>query len=132
MKIYHPEKSVILTDDIGRNSTIHAPVWIGERVHIGERCRVQAFCFIPTGVRLEDDVFLGPNVTFTNDKHPPSDEWLITTVGRGASIGAGSVILPGVSIGEHAVIGAGSVVTKDVPSGETWFGNPAKKHENRA
>lgn len=126
MKIWHPEKSVILTDDIGEDSTIHAPVWIGKDVHIGKACRVQAFSFIPEGAQIEDFVFIGPNVTFTNDKHPPSQEWQKTFVGMGASIGAGTVILPGVTIGEFAVIGAGSVVTKDVPPKEMWFGNPAR------
>ena len=111
---------------IGSNCTIHSHVWIGDRVKIGDRCRIQAFTFIPTGVRIGNDVFLGPRVTFTNDKHPPSPEWLITTVADGVSIGAGAVLLPGISIGKNAKIGAGAVVTKDVPEGETWIGNPAK------
>ena len=81
------------------------------------------------GITIEDDVFIGANVTFTNDKFPKSKnvDWqlLTTVIKRGASIGAGSTILPGLTIGENAVVGAGSVVTKDVPAGEIWVGNPA-------
>jgi UDP-2-acetamido-3-amino-2,3-dideoxy-glucuronate N-acetyltransferase len=81
-------------------------------------------------VVLEDDVFCGPNATFTNDKYPRSglhpSGYPVTRVGRGASIGAGAVILPGITIGEEAMIGAGAVVTKDVPAGQTVTGNPAR------
>jgi acetyltransferase-like isoleucine patch superfamily enzyme len=125
---HHKELSNIGDCTIGDGCTIHSHVWIGDTVYIGKRCKIQAFAFIPPRVRIEDDVFIGPRVTFTNDKYPPSNEWLITTVGQGASIGAGAVILPGVTIGSNAKIGAGSVVTKDIPSGETWVGNPARKH----
>lgn len=78
-------------------------------------------------MRIGDDVFIGPRVTFTNDKYPPSPDWLVTTVGDRASIGAGAIILPGLTLGEGCMIGAGAVVTKDVPAGETWVGNPARK-----
>ena len=124
-KFWHEELSNIGECTIGENCTIHSHVWIGDRVNIGDRCRVQAFAFIPTGVRIESDVFIGPHVCFTNDKHPPSNEWLITTVADGVSIGANSTILPGISIGANARIGAGSVVTKDVPAGALVYGNPA-------
>jgi acetyltransferase-like isoleucine patch superfamily enzyme len=79
-------------------------------------------------VTIEDDVFVGPNVSFTNDKYPRvKGEWklLRTRVKKGASIGANSVILPGVTIGEDAMVGAGSVVTRDVPSNAVVAGNPA-------
>ena len=92
---------------------------------IGDKVKIQAFSFICDGVELEDNVFIGPHVCFTNDKHPPSSEWSKTLVKKGAKIGANSTILPGVTIGENAMIGAGSVVTKSVPDGEVWVGNPA-------
>ena len=79
---------------------------------------------------LEDNVFVGPNATFTNDLFPKSknSNWKLskTFVKRGASIGANATIICGVTIGENAMIGAGSVVTKDVPANEVWVGNPAK------
>lgn len=114
---------------------------------IGENCNICSHCFIEggavignnvtvkngvqlwDGITLEDDVMVGSNVTFTNDRYPRSHnrDWKLapTRVCRGASIGAGSTVLPGVTIGENAMIGAGSVVTKDVPAGEIWVGNPA-------
>jgi len=85
--------------------------------------------FIPTGVTIEDDVFIGPNVTFTNDKYPKSrGDWklLETRVKRFAAIGAGCTINPGITIGENALIGAGSVVTRDVPDNTVVVGNPAR------
>ena len=82
------------------------------------------------GITLEDNVMIGSNVTFTNDMYPRSKnkDWklLETKICKGATIGAGSVILPGITIGANAFVGAGSVVTKDVPEGELWIGNPAK------
>ena len=91
--------------------------------------KIEAFTFIPTGVTIEDDVFIGPNVTFTNDLYPPSGSanWKETKVKSGASLGASSVILPGITIGSKARVGAGAVITKDIPDGETWVGVPAKK-----
>jgi len=126
-QVWHPNKSVILDCIIGNDCSIHAPVWIGNNVSIGDRCRIQAFSFIPEGVTIEDDVFIGPHVCFTNDKLPPSygKHWGKIVVKKGASIGANCTILPNVTIGEGALIGAGSVVTKDVPPGEIWVGNPA-------
>lgn len=115
--IWHPELSVILSDDIGADSTIHSHVWIGKGVHVGERCKVQAFCFIPEGVTIGDDCFIGPRVTFTNDKHPPSDVLTDTYVEDHVSIGAGAIILPGIRIGVGAVIGAGAIVVHDVAPG---------------
>ncbi len=113
---------------IGEGSKVHSHVWIGPRVVIGARCKIQAFAFIPDGVTIEDDVFLGPRVTFTNDAHPPSGGkgWESTLVKRGAVIGANATILPGVTIGEGAVVGAGAVVTRDVPDHATVVGNPAR------
>jgi len=102
---------------------------IGDSVKIGKNVRIGAFSFIPEGVTIEDDCFIGPRATFTNDKNPPSrkEDWLPTVVKKGASIGAACTILCGVTIGEGAMIGAGSVVTKNVPAGEVWCGVPARK-----
>lgn len=127
-KIYFPNLSNIHPEaKIGAGCTIHAPVWIGKDVAIGKRVKIQAFVFIPDGVTIEDDCFVGPHVCFTNDKYPPSHGrgWATTLVKKGASIGALSVILPGVTIGEFSKVGAASVVTKDVPSGVIVMGNPA-------
>jgi len=114
---------------IGRNCKIDAFVYVEEGVVIGDDCKIKPFVFIPTGVTIEDDVFVGPNVSFTNDKYPRvKGEWklLRTRIRKGASIGANSVILPGVTIGEEALVGAGSVVTEDVPGKAIVAGNPAR------
>jgi UDP-2-acetamido-3-amino-2,3-dideoxy-glucuronate N-acetyltransferase len=114
---------------IGRDCKIAAYVEIQRGVTIGDRCKVEAFAFIPSGVKVEDEVFIGPHVVFTNDLHPKAvGEWEVvpTLVKKGASIGAGAVIVCGVTIGEGAMVGAGSVVTKDVPPGVLVVGNPAK------
>ena len=113
---------------IGKNCKIDAFVYIEEDVVIGDNCKIRPFVFIPSGVIIEDDVFVGPNVTFTNDKYPKVGRgWklLRTKIGRGASIGANSTILPGVTIGKEALIGAGAVVTKNVPPKAIVTGNPA-------
>ena len=114
---------------IGRNCKIESFVYIEEGVTIGDDCKVKPHVYIPTGVTIEDDVFLGPNVTFTNDKYPHvKGGWTLlkTVVGRGASIGANSVILPGIVIGKNATVGAGAVVTSNVPDNATVYGNPAR------
>ena len=128
LKIWHPEKSVILCEWFGDDVTIHAPVWIGKDVFIGNRVKIQAFAFIPDGVTLEDDVFIGPHVCFTNDPNlevKGREFWKPTLVKKGAKIGANTVLRAGVTVGENAVIGCGSTILKDVPAGETWVGNPA-------
>ena len=115
---------------IGENCNICANVLIEDEVFIGNNVTVKCGVQIWDGITIEDNVMIGPNVTFTNDKHPRSHNkaWkmLRTKVCRGASIGAGSVLLPGITIGENAMIGAGSVVTKNVPANEVWIGNPAR------
>lgn len=127
--IYHPELSNISDGaSIGDNCKIHSHVWIGDNVKIGNNCKIQSFVFIPEGVIIEDDVFIGPHVCFTNDKNPPSgkENWQTTIIKKGAKIGAGAVILPGITIEENAMVGAGAVVTKNVLSNSTVVGNPAK------
>ncbi len=115
---------------IGNNCNINFNVFIENDVVIGDNVTVKSGVQLWDGMIVEDNVFIGPNVTFTNDKFPRSkqypDMFQKTIVKKGASIGAGSVILCGIQIGENAMIGAGSVVTKNVPANELWFGNPAK------
>lgn len=115
---------------IGRECNICAHVLIEGDVVVGDRVTVKSGVQLWNGVRLGDDVFVGPNATFTNDRHPRSkvypSQFLETVVEKGASIGAGAVILPGLRIGAGAMIGAGAVVTKNVPAGMTVVGNPAR------
>ena len=115
---------------IGENCNICSHCLIENDVKIGDNVTVKSSVQLWDGITLEDNVFVGANVTFTNDKYPRSKsaDWqcLTTIVKKGASIGAGSTILCGITIGENAMIGAGSVVTKDVPAGELWVGNPAR------
>ena len=121
---------VVLPDaQIGEDCNICSHCFIENKVKIGNRVTIKSGVQIWDGIEIEDDVFIGANVTFTNDKFPRSKnpDWtmLHTRVEQGASIGAGAVILPGITIGRNAVVGAGSVVTRDVPEGEIWVGNPA-------
>jgi len=115
---------------IGVDCNICSHVFIENDVVVGDRVTIKCGVQLWDGVTIEDDAFIGPNVTFTNDRYPPSDNFNEkierTKVGQGASIGANATILPGVSIGEGSMIGAGSVVTRDVPAGELWLGNPAR------
>ncbi len=115
---------------VGRNCNICSHCFIENNVVIGNNVTIKCGVQLWDGLRVEDDVFIGPNVTFANDKYPRSKQYPLefpkTLVKRGASIGANATILPGVIIGEWAMIGAGSVVTKNVPAGELWMGNPAK------
>lgn len=114
---------------IGSHSKIDSFVYIEEGVVIGNFCKVRPFTFIPTGVTIGDYVFIGPNVIFTNDKFPKiGKEWklLNTRIENNVSIGAGSIILPGITIGSNSLIGAGSVVTKDILPGSIVKGNPAR------
>lgn len=116
---------------IGADCNLNAHTLVEGGAVLGDRVTVKSGVFIWEGITLEDDVFCGPNATFTNDKKPRSkvypDAFPKTVIKRGASIGAGAILLPGITIGEGAMIGAGAVVAKDVPAGETWVGNPARK-----
>jgi acetyltransferase-like isoleucine patch superfamily enzyme len=123
---------------IGDDVKIGAFVEVQKGVKIGDRCKVSSHTFICEGVTLEDEVFIGHNVTFTNDRYPRATnrsgqlqteaDWkcIPTLVKRGASIGSGATLLCGITIGEGAMVGAGGVVTKDVPAGAVVAGNPAK------
>ncbi len=115
---------------IGEDCNICDHVFIENDVAIGNRVTVKCGIYIWNGVRIEDDVHLGPNVVFTNDMYPRSKqpfELQQTIVRCGASVGANATILPGITIGESALVGAGSVVTKDVPSHALVVGNPAQQ-----
>lgn len=115
---------------IGSDCNLCAHVFVENEVVVGDRCTVKSGVQLWDGVTLGDDVFIGPNVTFTNDPWPRSgvhlERYARTTVGSRASIGANATILPGLAIGAGAMVGAGSVVTKDVPPGALVFGNPAR------
>jgi len=130
--IYKPELSNILEGVIiGDNCKIHSHIWIGKNVKIGDSCKIQSFAFIPEGVTIGNNVFIGPHVVFSNDKYPPSGGkgWSKTIVEDGVVIGAGAVILPGITIRKNSKIGAGAVVTKDVEENATVVGNPARPIE---
>ena len=115
---------------IGRDGNICSHCFIENKVVVGDRVTVKCGVQLWDGITLEDDVFVGPNATFTNDLQPSSRNTaptlLPTLVKKGASIGANATILPGITIGEGAMVGAGAVVTKDVPPRTLVFGNPAR------
>jgi len=122
--------SVVLKNAIiGRNCNINFNVFIENEVIIGDNVTIKSGVQLWDGLRIEDDVFIGPNVTFTNDFRPRSkkypDKFLETIIKKGASIGANSTIVGGITIGSFAMIGAGSVVTKNIPDYTLWFGVPA-------
>ncbi len=114
---------------IGRNCNICAHTFIEDDVIIGDNVTVKSGVYIWNGIRLEDDAFVGPAVVFTNGIRPRSKHYKphgITIVKRGASLGANTSVLTGVTIGEYAMTGMGSVVTKDVPPHALVYGNPAR------
>lgn len=124
--------------EIGDESKIGTFVEIQKQVRIGRRCKISSHTFICSGVTIEDDVFVGHGVMFTNDLLPratnedgsPQTEadWtcLPTVIKKGASIGSNATLLCGITIGERAIVGAGSVVTRNVPAGAIVAGNPAR------
>lgn len=115
---------------IGRNCNLCANVFVENDVVVGDNVTIKSGVQLWDGTRIEDDVFIGPNATFTNDPMPRSKqfpaEFRGVTVKRGASIGANATLLPGISVGEQAMVGAGAVVARDVPPRAVVVGNPAK------
>lgn len=116
--------------EIGAGCIISKDVYIDHGVIIGDRCKVQNGVSVYHGVTLGDEVFVGPNVVFTNDRVPRAfnPEWKITPtrIDSGASLGANSTIVCGTVVGEYAMVAAGSVVTRDVPPYTLVMGNPAR------
>ncbi len=124
--------------EVGDNSKIGTFVEVQKGAKIGKNCKISSHSFICEGVTIEDDVFVGHNVTFTNDKYPRATatggglqteaDWdcIPTLVKRGASIGSSVSLLCGITVGENAIIGTGSVVTCDVPANTIVAGNPAR------
>ena len=147
MSIFTHELSDVQSSTIGAGTKIWQYVVVLKNAVIGEDCNICSHCFIENdvvigdrvtikcgvqiwdGLRIEDDVFIGPNATFTNDPYPRSKQefaLLQTIIKKGATIGANATILPDITIGENAMVGAGSVVTKDVPPNVLVVGNPAR------
>ncbi|NPV62379.1 MAG: N-acetyltransferase [Methanotrichaceae archaeon] len=115
---------------LGRNCNVGKSAYIDIDAVIGDNVKIQNFVSVYKGVTIEDDVFVGPSATFTNDLYPRAFIWdqehvVPTRVCRGASIGANATIVCGVTIGEYAMIGAGSVVAEDIPAHALAFGSPA-------
>jgi UDP-2-acetamido-3-amino-2,3-dideoxy-glucuronate N-acetyltransferase len=123
---------------VGENTTIGTFVEVQKNASIGKNCKISSHTFICEGVLIEDNVFIGHNVTFINDRYPRAatpegklqtdQDWTVieTRVKKGASIGSSATLLCGVTVGENAVVGAGSVVTGDVPANTVVAGNPAR------
>jgi acetyltransferase-like isoleucine patch superfamily enzyme len=124
--------------EIGDNTKIGAFVEVQKNARIGRNCKISSHTFICEGVTIEDNVFVGHNVTFINDLYPRATaadgalqteaDWKVesTLIERGASIGSGATILANLTVGENAIVGAGTVVTRSVPANSIVAGNPAR------
>ncbi len=129
VKIFSPELVNIFGCEIGDGTFVGPFVEITRGTVIGRNCKIESHSFLCDRVTLEDDVFVGHGVMFTNDLYPRSDRQVVrmpTLVKVGASLGSNATITPGVRIGTYAVVGAGAVVTRDVPDFAIAAGNPAK------
>ena len=136
--IFHPDLVNLYGCRIGAGTKIGAFVEIQKNADVGRNCKISSHSFICEGVEIEDEVFIGHGVTFTNDKYPRATisngemqteaDWAVlpTRVRRYASIGSNATILPNVTIGQGAMVGAGAVVTRDVPDYAIVLGNPAR------
>jgi acetyltransferase-like isoleucine patch superfamily enzyme len=139
VKIFHPNLVNLYGCMIGDETKIGTFVEIQKDVTVGNRCKISSHSFLCEGVIIEDEVFIGHGVMFTNDLYPRAtnedgslkidDDWYTvkTLVKRSASIGSNATILPGVTIGEKAIVGAGAVVTRDVPDNAIVVGVPARE-----
>jgi UDP-2-acetamido-3-amino-2,3-dideoxy-glucuronate N-acetyltransferase len=116
--------------EIGQHCNINCHAFIEKNVRVGDWVTVKSGVYLWSGLRVHDHVFIGPNVSFTNDPYPRSGKYpetfQETTLEKGCSIGAGTIILGGVTIGAYAMVGAGSLVTKDVPAFALVMGSPSR------